>query len=81
LVVQEAAEMMASSLDRVFSFTLYTMVLQVVARGCGNNNLLSAGINMSLALILRGVETGAFQNYVYADLPQGRFLALSPHRS
>ena len=31
---------------------------------------------MSLALILRGVETGAFQNYVYADLAPGQILGV-----
>jgi hypothetical protein len=42
--------------------------LKILACGSRDNNLLSAGINVSLALVLRAVETGALKNNVYADL-------------
>ena len=50
--------------------------LQVVASRSGDDNLLGAGIDMSLALSLGGVETGALQHNVNADLAPGQILGV-----
>ena len=41
---------------------------QIVACRSGNNNLLCACIDVSLSLLLRSIETGALQNYIYIQL-------------
>ena len=46
--------------------------LKVVACGCGDNYLLCACIDVILALFLRGVEAGALENNVNADLAPGQ---------
>ena len=49
---------------------------KIVACRSGNNNLLSAGIDMSLALFLRAVEAGALQNYVNTDFAPRKILSV-----
>ena len=41
---------------------------KVVASRSGNNNFLSACIDMSLCFCFGGVESGTLQNYVYTNL-------------
>ena len=41
---------------------------QIIASRCRDNNLLGAGIDMSLRFRLGGIETSTLQNYVYTDL-------------
>ena len=45
---------------------------QIVASRSGNNNLLSACIDMSLCLCLGGVEAGTLQNYINTNLSPGK---------
>ena len=41
---------------------------KIISCRCGNYNLTSAGIDMSLCLLFAGVESGALQNYIYLQL-------------
>ena len=45
---------------------------QVVASGSGDNNLLGAGVDVSLSLSLGGVEAGALQHDIHAQLAPGQ---------
>ena len=45
---------------------------QVITRRRGNDNLLCAGIDVSLSLSLGGVETGTFQNNIDTQLAPGQ---------
>ena len=45
--------------------------LEVLAGGSGNNNLLSASLDVSHGFLLGGVETGALQHNVHTDLAPG----------
>ena len=75
-MVQEAAEMILSSADRVFSLTEKTMVLQIVACRSRDNYLLSACVDVSLGLVLGAVETCALENNVNADLAPRKILSV-----
>ena len=50
--------------------------LQVVASGSRDDNLLSAGVDVSLAFGLGGVEASALQHNVHADLAPGQILGV-----
>ena len=50
--------------------------LQIVASGSGDDNLLGASVDVGLALRLGGVEAGALQNNVHADLAPGQILGV-----
>ncbi len=50
--------------------------LEVIACRSGNNDLLSACVNMSLSLILRSIEARALKNYVNADLAPRKILSV-----
>ena len=50
---------------------------QVVSSRSGDNNLLSACIDVSLSLSLGGVESSTLQNYVNADLSPGKLCSVS----
>ena len=41
--------------------------LKILTCRSGNNNLFSACVDMSLSLVLRGVEAGALKNYINTD--------------
>ena len=45
---------------------------QVVAGRSGDNDLLGAGVDVSLSLGLAGVEAGALQDHVHAQLAPGQ---------
>ena len=40
---------------------------KIVSGRSGNDNVLSAGIDMCLSFCFGGIESGTFQNYVYTD--------------
>ena len=66
-MVQEAAEMILSSAVKGILVYAENDGRQIVACRSGDNNLLSACIDVSLELFLRAVEAGALENYVNAD--------------
>ena len=70
-MVQEAAEMMLSS-----AVSLVVDVVddrgEVVARGSGDDDLLGAGVDVSLGLGLGGVEAGALEDDVDVELAPGQ---------
>ena len=72
MVVQEAAEMMLSSLGQGVVVDVIYDGGQVVAGRSGDNDLLGAGIDVSLSLSLGGVETGALQDDVNTQLAPGQ---------
>ena len=72
LVVQEAAEMILSSLVRVLWLTLIDDGGQIVAGRSGDNDLAGACVDMSLCLCLAGIEAGALQHNVNAQLAPGQ---------
>ena len=74
MVVQEAAEIILSLCVKGLLVNAVNDGLKVVACRSGNNDLLSACVDMSLSLILGGVEAGALENYVYADLAPRKIL-------
>ena len=49
---------------------------QVVAGRSADNNLLCTGVDVSLCLFLAGVEAGAFQHYIHADLAPGAVVGI-----
>ena len=51
--------------------------LQIVSGRSGDDNVLSAGIDVSLCLCLGGIEACTLQNYVNADLSPGSSAALA----
>ena len=71
LVVQEAAEMMLILGGQGLLVDVVDDGLQVVAGGSGDNDLAGAGLDVSLSLSLAGVEAGALQNDVDAQLAPG----------
>ena len=82
MVVQEAAEMILSSLVKRLVVYVVNDGGQVVACGSGNNDLLGACIDVSLRLFLGGVEAGALQHNVYIQLaPRAVVGVLSLRRS
>ena len=50
--------------------------LQILASGGRDNDLLSASLNVSHSLVLAGVETGALQNDIDAQLAPGAILSI-----
>ena len=50
---------------------------KIASGRCGNDNVLSAGIDMSLCFCFGGVESGTFQNYVYSDLSPRKLCSVS----
>ena len=50
--------------------------LKIVARGSGNNDFLRAGLNVSHRLFFGSVESGTFQNYVYAEFTPRKIRSL-----
>ncbi len=80
MVVQEAAEMIWSSVGKRLVVYVVNDCLEVVARGSGDNDLLSACVDVSLRLILRGVEAGAFKNNVYVELAPGQVVSVLAQR-
>ena len=77
MVVQEAAEMILSSAVRVFMVYVVNDGRQVVASRSGNNNFLSACIDMSLCFCFGGVESGTLQNYINTDLSPRKLCCVS----
>ena len=49
---------------------------KIIACGGGDNDLLCACVDMSLALCLGAIEAGALENYVNAELAPGKILSL-----
>ena len=68
MVVQEAAEMMCHLWLKGLMVYIVNDGRKIVACRSGNNNVLSACIDMSLSFCFGGVEAGALQNYVNTDL-------------
>ena len=76
LVVQEAAEMILSSLAQGVVVDVVDDGGQIVASGSGDNDLAGAGVDMSLSLRLAGVEAGALQHNVHAQLAPGQLSSI-----
>ena len=64
LVVQDAAEIILSSFVRAFMVYIVNDGRKVITSRCGNDNVLSASIDMSLSFSFGGVETGTLKNNV-----------------
>ena len=68
MVVQDAAEMILSSAVQGLLVNAVNDGLEVVACRSGDNDLLSACVDVSLGLVLGAVEACALENNVNADL-------------
>ena len=77
MVVQEAAEMMCIIVGQGLMVYIVNDGRQIVACRSGNNNVLSACIDMSLSFCLGGVEAGALQNYVNTDFSPRKLCSVS----